>query len=136
MLPLEYAARWRTASIVLLLGVAALMLAPAVWLWPDVGEITAWVRGIDKWAHVVIFAVLSLWFAGQYPVQSYWRIALGLLAFGLLIEVSQRAMGYRTAEWLDVAGNVAGITIGLLVSAAGIGGWSLRFEQWLAARRA
>lgn len=136
MLPLEYAGRWRAASAVLLLGVTALMMMPAVWLWPDVDEISSWLGAADKWAHVAIFAVLALWFAGQYPVRSYWRIAVGLLAFGLLVEICQRATGYRMAEWLDVAGNVAGIAIGLAVSAAGPGGWSLRFEQWLAARRA
>lgn len=136
MLPLEYAGRWQAASILLLLGVAALMLMPAVWLWPDVDEISTWMSSFDKWAHVAVFTVLSLWFAGQYPVRSYWRIALGLIAFGMLVEVCQGAMGYRMAEWLDVVSNIAGIAIGLLVSAAGIGGWSLRFEHWLAARRA
>ena len=112
------------------------MLMPAVWLWPDVGEIASWFGSVDKWAHVVIFAVLSLWFAGQYPVRSYWRIALGLLAFGVLIEICQRAMGYRSAEWLDVLSDLAGIAVGLLVAGVGVGGWSLRFEEWLAARRA
>lgn len=135
MLPLEYAGRWRAASLVLLLCVTAVMLMPAVWLWPDTGEISSWLIAGDKWAHVAIFTVLSLWFAGQYPVRSYWRIAVGLLAFGLLIEVCQRASGQRMAEWLDVAGNAAGIAIGLLVSAAGVGGWSLRVERWLEARR-
>jgi hypothetical protein len=136
MLPLEYTGRWQAASILLLLCVTTLMLMPAVWLWPDVDEISTWMGSYDKWAHVAIFSVLSLWFAGQYRVRAYWRIALGLFAFGMLVEVCQGAMGYRMAEWLDVAGNAAGIAVGLLVSAAGIGGWSLRFEQWLAARRA
>ncbi len=136
MLPLEYAGRWRMASALLLLGVTALLLMPAVWLWPDVDEISTWMSSFDKWAHGAIFAFLSLWFAGQYPVRSYWRIAVGLLAFGTLLEVCQGAMGHRMAEWLDVAANATGMTIGLLVAAAGIGGWSLRFERWLEARRA
>ena len=72
----------------------------------------------------------------MYRPRSYWRIALGLFAFGVLIELLQRMVGYRSAEWLDVAADVAGIIVGLAVAAAGIGGWSLRLENWYQQRRA
>ncbi len=128
MLPLQYVSWWRTASAVLLILVLVAALMPAVWLWPDRGKIVSWLGEFDKWAHAIVFALLAVWFAGQYRPRSYWRIALGLVMFGLLIELCQRMVAYRSAEWLDVAADGAGIIAGLLVAAAGLGGWSQRFE--------
>jgi VanZ family protein len=134
MLPLRYAPWWRTASGVLLVLILVAAVMPAVWLWPDRGKIVSWFGEIDKWAHALVFAALAIWFAGQYRRRSYWRIALGLLVYGVLIELSQRMVSYRSAEWLDVAADMAGIMTGLLIAAAGLGGWSQRFEEKIAAR--
>ena len=136
MLPLKYSGYWRLAGLILLLVVLAAAVMPAVWLWPDRGRIAVWFGGIDKWAHALAFAVLAVWFAGQYRPRSYWRIAVGLLAYGLLIELCQRSISYRSAEWYDVVADVVGIGVGLLLATIGIGGWSLRFEAWLTARSA
>ena len=135
MLTLEYTRRWQVASVLLLLAVLLATITPAVWFWPDRVRMVEWFAGIDKWAHGVTFAGLAVWFAGQYRVSAYWRIAIGLTGFGLLIELCQRAVGYRTAEWFDVAADVAGIIIGLAIATAGIGGWSLRFESWMLNRQ-
>ena len=129
MLPLRYALRWQTASAVLLLVVLATALMPAIWFWPDRVRMEAWMGQLDKWAHVAAFAFLAVWFAGQYRRAAYWRIAVGLVGFGVLIEICQRAVGYRSAEWLDIGADVAGIVIGLLIALAGAGGWSQRFEN-------
>lgn len=128
MLPLRHTNWWRAASAGLLALVLAAAIMPAVWFWPDRIEIALWIGQIDKWAHALIFFFLALWFAGQYRPRSYWRIALGLLAFGVFIEVCQRLVGYRSAEWLDLAADVAGIIAGLLLAAAGLGGWCQRLE--------
>ena len=61
-------------------------------------------------------------------------VALGLLAFGALIELCQRAVGYRSAEWLDLAADAAGILAGLGIALVGAGGWCQRVEAWLGAR--
>ena len=136
MLPLRYALRWQVASAILLLFVLASALMPAIWFWPDRVRMEDWLTNLDKWAHVLAFAFLAVWFAGQYRRTAYWRIAAGLLAFGVLIEICQRAVGYRSAELMDVGADVAGIAIGLVLGLAGAGGWSLRFEQRYLARRA
>ena len=128
MLTLRYAPWWQTASGLLLVLVLAVAVMPAIWLWPDRGKIVIWFGEIDKWTHAIIFAALTIWFAGQYRPRSYWRIALGLLMYGVLVELCQRAVGYRSAEWLDVAADMAGIMAGLLFARAGLGGWSQRFE--------
>jgi len=135
MLPLRYARRWRVASAIFLALVLALTVMPAVWLWPDPARIVSWRENLDKWAHFATFALLALWFAGQYRPRSYWRIALGLLAFGALIEVCQRAVGYRTAELQDFGADTIGIIVGLAIALAGAGGWCQPFEDWTIGRK-
>lgn len=136
MLPLRYALGWQVASAVLLAIVLAGALLPAVWLWPDRVRIVSWLDHVDKWGHFLAFAFLAVWFAGQYRPRSYWRIAAGLVGFGILIELCQRLVGYRSAEWLDIGADVVGIVVGLLVGLAGAGGWSQRFERWYIMRGA
>lgn len=135
MLPLRYAPRWRIASLVLLLAVLLAAITPAIWFWPDRLKFISWMAAIDKWVHVLTFVVLAVWFAGQYRPRSYWRIAFGLLAFGVLIELCQRMVSYRTADWVDVAADAVGIIVGLAIAIAGVGGWSLRVESWLLQRQ-
>lgn len=135
MLPLRYALQWRIAGIALLLAVLFSTLAPAVWFWPHKDELMSWLANFDKWAHAVSFLILTVWFTGQYRPRSYWRIAVGLIVFGMLIEISQRLVGYRSAEWADLVADVAGILLGLLIGLSGVGGWSLRIESWLHKRQ-
>jgi VanZ family protein len=132
MLPLRHAARWQMASLFLLLIVLAATLMPAVWFWDDRFKALSWFESIDKWFHGITFLALSIWFTGLYNKSAYWRIGLGLLAFGLVIEACQRMVTYRTADWMDVGADAAGIILGLVIGAAGIGGWCLRAEELLA----
>jgi len=136
MLPLRHAWRWQMGSVFLLLAVLAATLMPVVWFWSGKVELLVWIASIDKWLHGVTFLVLTVWFAGQYRPLSYWRVVVGLLAFGLIIEVCQRMVSYRTADWFDVAADAAGITIGIAVAIAGAGGWCLRVENWFHNRSA
>ena len=136
MLSLRYAGRWRAAGLMLLLIVLAGTLMPAVWFLSDRQEFISWITNIDKWLHGVTFLFLAIWFSGQYERRSYWRIAIGLIFFGVLIELCQRLVAYRSAEWYDLAADVGGTIIGLAIAAAGVGGWSLRAEHWLARRKA
>lgn len=128
MLPLRHEKRWRLAGITLLLIVLIGAIVPALPFWPNVSSFAM----SDKWLHAVTFFSLSLWFTGQYRRSYYWRLVVGLIAFGVLIELSQSALSYRSAEWMDVIADICGIAIGLIIAFAGLGGWSLRFEQWLA----
>jgi VanZ family protein len=135
MLSLRYARRWQVASLTLLLLVLAATLMPAVWFWDDRFKAMSWFDGVDKWFHGVTFLVLSVWFTGLYRKRSYWKIGIGLLLFGLIIEACQRMVSYRTAEWLDVGADAVGIILGLVIGAVGIGGWCLRVEERLAKRQ-
>lgn len=129
MLALRYARHWQLGSVILLLLtlIAALMPA-AVWFWNDDLPVVAWLKHVDKWAHGLTFVVLTVWFCGQYARSSYWRIAIGLLAFGVLIELLQGLVSYRLAEWYDLGADAIGIAVGILIAMAGLGGWCLRLE--------
>lgn len=136
MLPLRFARRWHALSAVLLILVLIATLMPAFWYFSSMREFANWFSGFDKWMHGITFTFLAVWFSGQYASRAYWRIAVGLILFGLLIEACQRLVSYRSAEWFDVAADSAGIVLGLTIAMAGLGGWSLRFERWLVARKA
>ena len=135
MLPLRHARRWRLASAILLIFVLVGALMPAI-LWPVRREYVDWWIGADKWLHAMTFVILAIWFAGQYQARSYWRIGLGLILFGFLIEGCQRLVTYRSSEWFDILADAAGIIVGLTIAMAGLGGWSLRVEEWYSRRNA
>lgn len=129
MLSLRYARRWQIAGIFLLAMVLALALLPPDWIRLDDSDSPFFLS--DKWLHGATFMLLALWFAGQYAPQSYWRLIAGLVAFGLLIEATQRMVSYRTADWMDLFFDLLGVGIGMAIALAGAGGWCLRFEEWL-----
>jgi VanZ family protein len=129
MLPLRYPRRWQVASMLLLVVTLSAALMPAIWLWDDKVAALRWFENTDKWLHGVTFLVLSFWFAGLYAVRSFWRVALGLLVFGVVIELMQRMISYRSADLIDIAADVAGIIVGLLIGLAGAAGWCLRLEN-------
>ena len=129
MLPLEYPGRWRTVGVLLPLIVMSLALAPAIWPRPDDIRLD-WVE-CDKLIHGITFALLALWYTGQYARSAYWRVALGLSVYGLLIEWLQSMLSYRTAEAGDLVADVIGIAIGIVIALFATGGWSQRAENWL-----
>jgi VanZ family protein len=132
MLPLRHARRWQLASLSFLILVLAAALMPVFWFLEDKAAALSWFERNDKWLHGATFLALSIWFTGLYSKSAYWRVGLGLLLFGLLIEVSQRTVSYRTADWIDVSADAAGIILGLVIGAIGIGGWCLRVEERMA----
>ncbi len=129
MLSLRYARRWQIAGILLLAVVLAGALVPADWFWSEGPSSLFFIT--DKWMHGLTFTALALWFSGQYARHSYWRLITGLIAFGLLIEATQRMVSYRTADWMDFLADLLGLAIGMAIALAGAGGWCLRLEEWL-----
>lgn len=128
MLPLRYARRWQLAGFVILIAVLVAALSPGL---PDFRNAALLA---DKWFHALTFALLTVWFSGQYAPRAYWRLAVGMLAFGGLIEICQQMLAYRSAEALDLLADGIGVAAGLVVAMLGAGGWSLRLEDWLYSR--
>ena len=129
MLPLRYPRRWRLAGGLILLVILGGAVAPAIFPWLA-GEGPG-LPHVDKWMHGLAFTMLALWFTGQYARAADGRIACRRRTVGLLIEVVQSFVPYRSAEFADLAADAAGIGIGLLIAALATGGWSVRAEAWL-----
>jgi glycopeptide antibiotics resistance protein len=134
MLPVRHVGFWRFFSALILVAVLVAALSPAFWLFDNRAHALFWFQNADKWLHALTFITLALWFAGLYEKRNYWRIAVGLMLFGFVVELCQLTVSYRTADWVDIGANTAGIIVGLSVAAAGLGGWSLRFEDWYTRR--
>ena len=73
----------------------------------------------DKWQHGLAFASLCLLAFAAYPQEKWWKIALGILGYGVLIELSQWAFGVgRQADFWDVVADSIGICAALLLLGA------------------
>lgn len=72
----------------------------------------------DKLMHFVAFAILGVGAFLSWPRQPFFpRIALALAAYGATIEVVQFFLPWRSAEWLDLAADVAGVVVcGLMLT--------------------
>jgi hypothetical protein len=68
--------------------------------------------GSDKLVHVAAFFAFALLADLGWPDARYWLPkALPLLAYGGLIEVAQSTTASRSAEWLDLAADGAGLAL-------------------------
>ena len=88
--------------MLLMVGIVSLMPVP------DVGV-------NDKVSHLATYLFLGGWFSllAINRAALVWTI-LGLLAYGMLLEVLQGMTAHRYAEWGDVLANASGIVAGAL----------------------
>lgn len=90
-------------------AVAALSLAPGEEL-PSTGV-------SDKVEHFVAYAGLFL--LGAWALASTGRLAVGLVALGLVLELLQASMGWgRQGDVLDALANTLGVGLGAAVALA------------------
>jgi VanZ family protein len=87
-------------------AIGVLSLAPIAHLPP---ELSGW---WDKLQHVAAFAALALLGCLAHPDRTP-RVAIGLLGFGVLIEVAQQASGWRFGEVGDWLADLLGVLIGV-----------------------
>ena len=100
---------WRVIFAVALAAVAWTSLLPPDDLPSDLGL-------SDKLLHLIGYAVL-----GALAVISglRWPVAIAVVvAFGLLLEVAQGALGYRSFEWADLLADAAGAALGAAAATA------------------
>lgn len=96
------------ASFVLALGaVFVLALLPA----PDLGKFVSWQ---DRIEHALLFLVLALWGLAAWPRRTA-AVAVGLLAYGVAMEVAQSFTTYRQGDIWDVAADALGVGVGVSV---------------------
>jgi hypothetical protein len=77
----------------------------------------------DKAQHALAFVVLTGWALLLWP-HAAMHVALGMLAYGTGLEVAQWAVGWRFAEWADLAADAVGVFMA----------WSL--VRWLRSHQA
>ena len=94
-------ARWAFAVCLVVVLVYALM--PPEVIGPPIG----W----DKMNHAMTFAMLTMVGFSAYPERKV-QVLLGLLAYGVLIELLQSLTDFRSAEALDVVADGVGILVG------------------------
>lgn len=76
----------------------------------------------DKAQHVLAFAVLTG--LGLRAYAAAWRrVLLGLLLYGVLIELAQHLSGWRVGEWPDALADAVGVCLAWCVFRA-------RAEPW------
>lgn len=89
------------------------------------------VSGLDKVGHVMMYAVLALWFCGIYRPSRWLLIVVLLVALGGLLELGQARTSHRVGGWPDMGANLSGTAIGLLLSWKFFAGWCVSVERFL-----
>ena len=64
----------------------------------------------DKAQHALAFVVLTSWALLLWP-HAAMRVALRMLAYGACLELAQRAVGWRFAEWADLVADAVGVVV-------------------------
>jgi VanZ family protein len=78
----------------------------------------------DKAQHALAFVVLTSWALLLWPYAPM-RVALSMMAYGAGLEVAQWVVGWRFAEWADLAADAVGVFV-----AWGLVRW-LRSQQFM-----
>lgn len=101
---------WRVLLAVAMLGIC--------WLAFDPHPPTAVDTGWDKLNHLSAFATLAFCAERGFGWPAWRRSSIGLLGFGIFIELVQSQIPGRSAEAADVLGDAVGIAAGFLFAAA------------------
>ncbi len=89
----------------------------------------------DKAAHAIAFVVLMAWFCGVFEMRYAPLLAISLFCLGILIEMMQQQLSYRSAEFADGLADVAGIGMGWALAATGLKRWAVWVESWVVPER-
>lgn len=87
-----------------LVGILVLCLLPMPEQVPQVAH-------LDKLEHALIFALLA--WSGCRIWDTSRRVIIGLLTYGLMIELLQGLTTYRSADALDLLADAAGLFLGV-----------------------
>lgn len=92
------------------------------------------VANVDKIEHFLAYLLLGLWF-GAILAPYYLRVFLGLVAFGVLIEILQGLTGYRDAQFGDAVADGAGALGGIVLARLGAMSWLAYIDRRVTANR-
>jgi glycopeptide antibiotics resistance protein len=125
MHPFRFAKFWLTVGWLLVALVVFLSL------WPEPPQPLDFAQS-DKFAHVIAYIVLMLWFANIYPLRPHHlRLSVGFLAMGISLELLQGLSAHRTFSYIDIVANGFGILIGLALAKTHLSTCLFRLDTWL-----
>ena len=119
---LKHRKLWFALGYLMLAVVAYASLAP----------ITTDVPTSDKTLHFITYGILSAFFTTLVQAsRSLWLVAVGLVLFGILLEILQGLTGYRYFEVMDMLANSLGVLTGLLLRLTPMPIWFRQVEAKL-----
>ena len=83
----------------------------------------------DKLAHGITFMVLMVWFSGIVEMRFSSLVAVVRLCLGILIELAQQQLTYRSAELADGLADMTGIGVGWVLAVFGLQYWAVWIES-------
>ena len=113
---------WWFLGLVLLVAIAVLSLIPLRGPVIDVPS-------SDKLLHAFAYVVLTLYFGELVGDGRLTRVLIGLLMYGIAIELLQTLAPPRSAELADLVANLAGMLIGTLLLRTPLGRGLRLFER-------
>ena len=85
----------------------------------------------DKLIHGLAFAVLMTWFGGIFSARGWFWVGLGLLGYGVIMELLQNLTAHREFEWWDMIADLVGLGVGVILLRLGAARWCERLEALL-----
>jgi hypothetical protein len=120
---LRYRRAWMAVGIAMLLAITIVCLMPSTAL-PQTGI-------SDKSEHALAFGAVAFWFGSILMRYDVPWLAVLLVAFGALIEISQAAMGWgRSGDIKDLLADSVGIALGIGIAMTPLGRWA----RWVEVR--
>ena len=110
MKELRFIRLWLTIGFLLVGAVIFLTLTPSP---PDMGDFPE----SDKIGHFVAYSVIMLWFGFIYlRGKRYVSVGLAFIVMGIVLELIQGVLDYRSFSYMDITANACGVMIGWLLA--------------------
>ena len=125
MRELRFIRLWLTIGFLLVGVVCFFTLTPSP---PDMGDFPE----SDKIGHLVAYSAIMLWFGFIYlHGKQYMRIGFAFIIMGIVLELIQGMLDYRSFSTLDMGANACGVLMGWLLARTRLAEALVRFEaRW------
>jgi VanZ family protein len=86
--------------------------------------------GQDKVMHFMVYTFLMLWFGCCYmPGKTYRYLGIGFILMGIVLEIIQGLVGYRSMEYFDMLVNSIGVAMGWLLAGTRLSSALIQIES-------
>ncbi len=88
--------------------------------------------GVDKVIHLLVYAFVALWFGCCHiRPKTYRNLGIGLVFMGIILELIQGEISYRSLSYADMTSNGGGVLFGWLLSRTRLSGALILLESRL-----